>query len=306
MPHLRHLGTLPTSTCALISLAELPPSPTTPPTPVLLKTYLRSDVAKHGLTPLVQAERAALVRLSHDRSGLVPRLMSASVSPTTLTLTMVRAPGIPAKNLPRPMPPVRAAGIVTQLVDALRRAHGVDVVHADVTLRNVMVDINNRDSLCLVDFGSCFVRDQMHILRDPSFTTSAHVLAPELLTGRQPDPAADIWAVGIFTWALLFGGPGPFGASGCSDSGVLDELQAFAEGETDIISAYTLCVQKMGHPSTTDEAFEHARDFIVNCLARDPKDRFMRSHSDLTSMTWSNVVDYDRIKSHPFLHLSAD
>lgn len=304
MPHLRHTGTLPTSTCALISLAELPASATSSTTPLLLKTYLRSDVARHDLTSVVQAERTALVRLSEDRSGLVARLMSASVSPTALTLTMVRAPGTPAMHLPRPMPPARAARITRQLIDALQRVHAVDVVHADVTLRNVIVDVANGDAVCLVDFGSCFVRGGAQ--RDPSFTTSAHVLAPELLSGRPPDPISDVWAAGIFTWALLFGGPGPFGASGSSDASVLEELQSFADGKMNIASAFQSASQSLDSVSAEELACAH--DFVTRCLARDPKDRFMSPascHGAVVS-TWSEVIDYERIKSHPFPLLHPD
>lgn len=305
MTQLRHTGTLPTSTRAIISLAEIPSS-TEPPTPVLLKTYLRSDVARHNLTPLVHAERTALVRLSHCHSGLVPRLMSASVSPTSLTLTMHRAPGIPALRLPRPLPPSRAAAIIKNLLAALHQVHQVDVVHADVTLRNVIVNPANADAVCLVDFGSCFVR--YHPYRDSSFTTSAHVLAPELLSGAQPDPTADVWALGIFTWALLFGGPGPFGASNASDAAVLDKLDAFARGNFNVHSAFQAAARRLEPNLASEQQLHVAHNFIAICLACNPKDRFRRPLPDNhgTFPTWADVIDYDRIKAHPFLQPLCD
>lgn len=300
MTRLRHSGTLPTSSCALVSLAEMLGPENTPSIPVLLKTYLRADVARHDLSAVVQAERTALVRLSTQTAGNLARLITAAVTPTALTLTMHRAPGKPAFHLPRPLPPVRTAGIVKQLCDALQRVHAADIVHADVTLRNVIVDENNSDAVCLVDFGSCFVRGG--IRRDPARTTSAHVLAPELLSGRQPDPSADVWALGVFTWTLLFGGPGPFGGAG-SDAGVLQQLQRLADGGFDIGVAFddAVAAQEPG----CGEAFTAARDFVVTCLSRDVTKRFCRISrmKDLAKTKWSEVVDYRRIKLHPFLRL---
>ncbi|CDF32251.1 unnamed protein product [Chondrus crispus] len=219
---------------------------------------------------------------------------------------MLRAPGIPAVRLPRPLPPPRAAGIIRRLVDALYQVHQVDVVHADLTLRNVIVDPANADAVCVVDFGGCFLRHHPH--RDPSFTTSAHVLAPELLSGVQPDPSADIWALGIFTWALLFGGPGPFGASTASGAAVLDELDAFARGNTSVHSAFHAAARQLDPPITSQQQLHAAHTFIATCLERDPKDRFRRElpNDHAIFPTWAHVIDYDRIKAHPFLQLSAD
>lgn len=305
MLNLRHLGTLPTSSCALVSLAESPSSSAARAIPVLLKTYLRSDVARYDLLAVVQAERTALVRLAGDESGLVARLISASVTPSSFTLTMVRAPGRPAFDLRRPMPLARAAGISTQLCDALQKVHGADVVHADLTLRNVIVDESSEDAVCLVDFGSCFVRGGSR--RDPSRTTSAHVLAPELLHGAQPDPTADVWALGILIWTLLLGGPGPFGTGGGegpSDAPVLQELQRYAEGDADIGEAFEIAASEACLGNNAELAC--ARDFICLCLARNPANRFCLANESLTlsETPWSEAIDYRRIKQHPFHRLA--
>lgn len=171
------------------------------------------------------------------------------------------------------------------------------MVHADVTLRNVMVDETAGDMLTLVDFGSCFLRGAP--CRDPARTTSAHVLAPELLSGRQPDPAADVWATGVFAWALLFGGPGPFVARG-GDAGVLEMLQRFADGEFEIGEMFDRAVESVGG---LGEGVEEVKEFVGTCLSRDVLGRFCRvsSSAELEKAKWAEVVDYARIKSHPFL-----
>lgn len=293
---IKHLGIIPTTTPALISLAELPETPTTPTLPVLVKTYLRSDVAKHDLSHNVYCERTALVRLSNDRSGLVARLLSANVTPTCLTFTMARASGIPAVSLPRPLPPVRVSQIATQLISALRRVHAQNIVHADVTLRNVIVDPSREDALTLVDFSACFIRG--HPPKDASRTTSAHVLAPELLDGGTPDPAADIWAVGVFIWALLFGGPGPFAAE--TDAAVLRTIQKAVDGNFDVTTQFRLACARVGKPCVG--RMKHAMDFLAICLSPNPSRRFSsRKRESRIHKSWVEVIDYDRIYAHEFL-----
>lgn len=331
----RHLSTIPTSTCALVSTAELytPPTigtkkqstnlkeilnpnpiPSTSqssqnanhtPLPIIIKTYLRSDIDRLSLYNLIHAERTALVNLStkNTTSGHTPRLLSASVNNTAVVFTMTRAMGIPTGSLPRPLSPARVARIVEQLIHALRDIHTADIVHADINLRNVIIDQSNNDHACLVDFGSCFIRGGPR--RDPAKTTCVHVLAPELVDGEQPTPAADVWAIGILVWALVFGGPGPFQCSGVhSDIGVLGKLERYAKGEFKLDELFDRLLTERSELKENEEiSMQHVRAFVMMCLQSNPGRRLFREKEVETvdKLLWENMIDYQRMLDHPFI-----
>lgn len=299
LKRIQHLGPIPSSGYSMVSHAELPMTDNTPSTRVVIKTYMRSDVVRHNLESCVHAERAALVLLSNNNTGKVPRLLSAQATPTSLSLVMTLAPGVPASVLPRPLPLNRTSRISRNLLSSLRVIHAAGVVHADVALRNVIVDCDNDDAVCVVDFGSCFINGA-HV-RDPSQTTTASVTAPEMLETTVPDPTADIWALGVFAWACMFGGPGPFRAE--TSAKVLELVGNYAQGRFDIIDAFRDTCR------TSDVSYDadwvQAEDFIRLCLSRMPESRFAKPNSDSEHKDWQYVVDYERILAHPFLNLSA-
>lgn len=98
-----------------------------------------------------------------------------------------------------------------QLASALNYMHSRDLVHCDVKLENVLLDLeSNRVLLC--DFGSTLRRDpgsgdpgRVHSPAALSISGSASYLAPELLLGQPLTPAADSWALGILLFTMVTG-----------------------------------------------------------------------------------------------------
>ncbi|CAN8063090.1 unnamed protein product [Agarophyton chilense] len=264
---------------------------------VVVKTYKRADVARYGLEACVSSERDALVRLSNDKSGRVPCLLNAQVTLLSLSFVMTLAPGVTASSLPRPLPLSRVACIVRNLIHSLRIIHGFGIVHADIALRNVIVDSENHDKVCLVDFGSCFVLGSD--ARDFSQTTTANVLPPEMLNTTTPDPAVDVWGIGIFAWACMFGGGGPF--HGRTNASILQVIDEYRRGELDIESMFREAFQKLGGSRSSN--WQHANDFVSTCLSREPASRFAVPNTNSDWKDWGLIVDYQRIQAHPFLQL---
>lgn len=91
--------------------------------------------------------------------------------------------------------------VLIPIADALAAAHEQGIVHGDISCRNIMFDADGRP--LLIDFGAaCTSADA-----DPPVAgTPAHV-APELVRGQAPQPAADLFSLGSVALMCLTGEP---------------------------------------------------------------------------------------------------
>ena len=103
------------------------------------------------------------------------------------------------------------ANLVYQMIIAVNFLHKQDVIHRDLKLDNIMVDLERIDDhsttmICKVtDFGFAKTMD-----RDKKETLSLGTplyMAPELVTRRPYDSKVDIWALGVITHIILTGIP---------------------------------------------------------------------------------------------------
>ena len=110
----------------------------------------------------------------------------------TLAALVAEAPSGPLESR-------TAASLLRRLAAALAAAHGVGVVHGDVTPANVVLAA---DGPVLVDFG---VGGLDRPCGDRALTPA--YAAPERRLGVPPDTAADIYGLGATVWAALCGHP---------------------------------------------------------------------------------------------------
>lgn len=102
-----------------------------------------------------------------------------------------------------PIPPARAANIVSQIANALDAAHRGGLVHRDVKPDNILIDEN--DFAYLVDFGIA------HGVGDTSMTIAGTALgslaymAPERFGDQQAGPAADTYSLACVFYESLTG-----------------------------------------------------------------------------------------------------
>lgn len=116
-----------------------------------------------------------------------------------------------------PLPPQRAARAGLQILDAIRAAHAIGVLHRDVKPGNVL--LGPQDHVVLTDFGAA-IADGSRTLTTPTTTSvwgtvigSPSYVAPERVRGHRATPATDLWSLGATLYAAVEGRP-PFDRDG--------------------------------------------------------------------------------------------
>ena len=103
---------------------------------------------------------------------------------------------------------LQVAKWVVQILESLNYLHTKGVMHRDLKLENVMIDIQNihqhRESICkITDFG--FARTITKGRLESEEIGTPTYMAPEMIRGEYHDNRVDVWALGILTSELLFG-----------------------------------------------------------------------------------------------------
>ncbi|MFH8795450.1 protein kinase [Streptomyces sp. NPDC017941] len=86
---------------------------------------------------------------------------------------------------------------------ALRAAHGAGVLHRDIKPGNVLLSEDGR--VLLTDFGIAAIEGDSTITRTGEVVGSVDYLAPERVSGANPGPAADLWALGATLYTAVQG-----------------------------------------------------------------------------------------------------
>ncbi|MFD3376967.1 MULTISPECIES: serine/threonine-protein kinase [unclassified Streptomyces] len=101
------------------------------------------------------------------------------------------------------LPPREAARIGTEVLAALRAAHGAGVLHRDVKPANVLLADDGR--VVLTDFGIATVEGDSALTMTGELVGSPEYLAPERALGRNPGPASDLWSLGALLYTAVQG-----------------------------------------------------------------------------------------------------
>ncbi|MGG5257627.1 protein kinase domain-containing protein [Phycicoccus avicenniae] len=95
--------------------------------------------------------------------------------------------------------PGEVVTVLAPLAGALGRLHAAGVVHGDVSPGNVLLDLDGRPVLADLGVGRVVGEAPAAV-----WGTPGHV-APEVLMGAEPSPAADVYALGALGWLCLAG-----------------------------------------------------------------------------------------------------
>ena len=170
-----------------------------------IRTELASDEA--FVTRFVEEAKTA-VELSHP--NIVP-VYELGVEQGVYYIAMELCEGLTLSEVlaeTGPLGPAEGAYVGAEICRALDYAHRrVNIVHRDVTPRNVLID--DEGAVRLIDFGiAAPVTDAADTTRPEVFGSPGH-MPPEQLHGAELTPATDVFAVGVLLIEAWTGYP-PF------------------------------------------------------------------------------------------------
>ncbi|HET7610796.1 MAG TPA: bifunctional serine/threonine-protein kinase/formylglycine-generating enzyme family protein [Rhodanobacteraceae bacterium] len=109
--------------------------------------------------------------------------------------------GLSSHNLR--LKPLKVAGLLRALLDALGHAHRRGIVHGGIKASNVLMD--QRGHVRLADFGIARCAAELGLRH----SSAAAYLSPEQARGEPPGQRSDLYSIGILAFELLTGAP-PF------------------------------------------------------------------------------------------------
>jgi len=86
---------------------------------------------------------------------------------------------------------------------AMEYAHRQGVVHGDIRPQNVLTDPDGQ--VKLTDFGTERALSAFPNIRESVMLRSVHYMAPEVIRGEAPQPASDIYSLGVILYEMLTG-----------------------------------------------------------------------------------------------------
>ncbi|MEN6372051.1 MAG: protein kinase [Armatimonadota bacterium] len=103
-----------------------------------------------------------------------------------------------------------AVDIAVAVGSALEYAHRQGVVHGDVRPQNILT--NPEGQVKLTDFGTARALSAFPAIREAVMLRSVHYMSPEVIRGEAPEPASDVYSLGVVLYEMLTGSV-PFDAA---------------------------------------------------------------------------------------------
>ncbi|MGK7369916.1 MAG: protein kinase domain-containing protein [Candidatus Halalkalibacterium sp. M3_1C_030] len=90
-----------------------------------------------------------------------------------------------------------------QIAEALKEAHGQNIIHRDIKPENIMIDKNGL--IKIMDFGLAKFKQAGDITKTGDTVGTAAYMSPEQAGGEEIDHRTDIWSFGVVMFEMLTG-----------------------------------------------------------------------------------------------------
>jgi serine/threonine protein kinase len=152
-------------------------------------------------------ERSILTSIRHPNVVSVRDLV---VEGETLAIVMDLVEGGDLREMlsgPRTLPPARVAELGAGIAAGLAAVHAAGVIHRDVKPENVLIDASSGPGRPrLTDFGIAkYVAQDGARRAGTMLVGTPQYIAPELIDGKEPTSATDLYALGIMLYELACG-----------------------------------------------------------------------------------------------------
>ena len=181
-----------------------------------------------------------------------------------------------------------------QIIQGIKYIHSNKIVHRDIKLENILIDLNNNIKIC--DFGIGKILEKKNqILHDQCGTPM--YMAPEILLstkekGYEPFPV-DIWSAGIALYIML-SGTLPFTLNNTSIS-ISKDNENYIEKKNNLQLQYAIINNE---PKPIENISNEAKDLLQGILCKNPKLRL--NCDEILNHPWLKSSYNDNYKYHLF------
>ncbi|MBS4753079.1 serine/threonine protein kinase [Nocardioides sp. zg-ZUI104] len=180
------------------------------------RVHDRTDGVVKAAKLLRQTDAAMLLRFVREQSMRIdhthvvtPQSWAGVDDRVLFTMPLVRGgsvSGLARRNGGR-LPPRWIAVLLDQTLQALAAVHAAGIVHRDIKPGNLMLEPtgSGRPHLRLTDFGIAVPSDEPRLTHVAMVIGTPGYMSPEQFAGADPDPSADVYALGVVALELLTG-----------------------------------------------------------------------------------------------------
>lgn len=120
-----------------------------------------------------------------------------------MTLSLIDGETLSDRAARRLLPFDEAVRIVVDAAEALEHAHRRDVIHRDVTGRNIMIARDGR--VVVLDFGLALASWESRLTSTQTTMGTAPYMAPEVMRGEKANVRSDVYGLGTVLYEALTG-----------------------------------------------------------------------------------------------------